>query len=260
MRRAENAFDAAMQSRQLVLATRLLRSAAENAEAIPEPELRERLTIATRVGQVCLFAQLGESEAAERAAAPLIAYSDAVYAKLHRLTPRQGDLWTCLSQAQRQQGHFDQALKTLSTFIERCAATPLSSAIRLYCEGEALIERTLIEVDTGRLAEAQATLAERLAMSPETADHPTYALAHGRVLLASGRAAEAIEPLQRHYATWASLQPDSPYTAEALYWLGLAHQAAGEARGRSMVQQARGLLAGSPVQAHQRLAAEMPER
>ena len=260
MRRAETAFDAAMQSRQLVLATGLLRSAAANAEAIPEAELRERLTIAARIGQVCLFAQLGESEAAERAAAPLIAYSDAVYAKLHRLTPRQGELWTCLSQAQRQEGHFDQALKTLSTFIERCATTPLSPAIRLYCEGEALIERALIEVDTGRVAAAQVTLAARLAMSPETADHPTYALAHGRVLLASGRAAQAIEPLQRHYAAWVSLQPESPYTAEALYWLGRAHQAAGEARGRSMVEQARGVLAVSPVQAHQRLAAEMPER
>jgi len=99
-----------------------------------------------------------------------------------------------------------------------------------------------------------------MAMSPETADHPTYALAHGRVLLAEGRAAQAIEPLQRHHATWASLQPDSPYTAEALYWLGRAHQATGQARGRSMVEQARNRLASSPVWSHQRLAAEMAER
>jgi TolA-binding protein len=99
-----------------------------------------------------------------------------------------------------------------------------------------------------------------MAMSPETADHPTYAFARGRVLLAAGQAAQAIDPLQRHQATWAALQPDSPYTAEALYWLGRAHQAAGDARGDSMVQKARGPLARSPVASHQRLAAVLPQR
>ncbi len=260
MRRADGAFEAAMSARQLDLATRLLVSAKNNAEAIPEPALRERLTIGLRFGEVCLLARRGESEAAEAAAAPLIAYSDAVYAQVRRLTPRQGELWSCLSQAQREQGHHDRALKTMGTFIERCATTPLSPAIRLTCEGEALIERTLIELDTGRVADAQATLAARMEMSSVTADHPTYALAYGRVLLAAGRAAQAIDPLRRHHAAWAALQPDSPYTAEALYWLGRAHQAAGEARGRSLVEQARGLLAGSPIQAHQRLAAAMPPR
>ncbi len=121
-------------------------------------------------------------------------------------------------------------MKTLGVFIERCATTPLAPALRLGCEGEALIERTLIELDTGRVADAQATLAARMAMSPVTAEHPTYALAHGRVLLAGGEAAKAIEPLQRHHATWAALQPDSPYTAEALYWLGRAHLSTGDAR------------------------------
>ena len=260
MRQAGSAFDAAMQARQLALATRLLRSALDNAEAIPEPALRERLTTSQRVGRVCLLATGGDSVAAERVAAPLIAYSDAVYAQVRRLTPRQGELWTCLSQVQRQQGHFDDALKTLGTFIERCATTPLAPALRLQCEGEALIERALIEVDTGRAADAQATLATRMAMSPETADHPTYALAHGRVLLASGQAAQALEPLQRHHATWAALQPDSPYTAEALYWLGRAHQAAGQARGRTMVEEARNRLANSPVWSHRRLAAAMAVR
>ncbi len=232
----------------------------DNAEAIPEPELRQRLTLLARIGQVCLHAQSGEYDAAVRVAAPLIAYSDAVYAKVRRLTPRQGALWTCLSQAQRQQGQFDQALKTLGDFIERCATTPLSPTLALGCEGEALIERALIELDTGRVADAQATIAERMAMSRETAEHRTYALAHGRVLLAGGEAAQAIEPLRRHHDEWAALQPDSPYTAEALYWLGRAHLSAGEARGRSMIEQARETLASSPVRSHRRLALRMTRR
>ncbi len=254
--RAQSAFDAAMRSRQLAPATRFLRSALENAEAIPEPELRERLTLFARIGQLCLYAQSGDFAAAERTAAPLIAYSDTVYAKVRRLTPRQGALWTCVSQAQRQQGHFDQAQKTLGVFIERCATTPLAPALRLGCEGEALIERALIELDTGRVADAQATLAARKAMSPVTAEHPTYALAHGRVLLAGGEAAQAIEPLQRHHATWAAMQPNSPYTAEALYWLGRAHLSTGDAHGRAMIAQAREVLANSPVRSHRLLGSE----
>jgi tRNA A-37 threonylcarbamoyl transferase component Bud32/tetratricopeptide (TPR) repeat protein len=256
MRRAQSAFDAAMQARQLIPATRFIRSALDNAEAIPEPELRERLTLFVRIGQLCLHAQSGDYAAAERTAGPLIAYSNAVYAKVRRLTPRQGALWTCLSQAQRQQGHFDQALKTLGVFIERCATTPLAPALRPGCEGEALIERTLIELDTGRVADAQATLAARMAMSPVKAEHPTYALAHGRVLLAGGEAAQAIEPLQRHHATWAVLQPDSPYTAEALYWLGRAHRRRTGAHGRAMMAQAREALANSPVRSHRLLGSE----
>lgn len=246
-----------MFSRQPAVAAQMLRHAEANAAAIPEFELRERLATISRYWQVCLLAQTGQSEAAERAAAPLVAYSDAVYAQVRRLTPRQGQLWTCLSQAQREQGHFDQALRTLGTFAARCATTPLSPAIRLTCEGEALIERALVELDTGHAAAAHATLSARLAMSPETADHPTYALAHGRVLLANGHSPEAIDPLRRHHDAWVASQPDSPYTAEALYWLGRAHQAAGDARGRSMMAQAVVPLARSPVQSHQRLAAGM---
>jgi hypothetical protein len=260
MHRAMEAFDAAMGARQLERARELHRSVIDNAEAIPEPDLRQRLTAPARMAQICLLAQAGEFEAAVRVAGPLIADSDAVYAKVRRLTPRQGDLWTCLSQAQREHGQHEQALKTVATFIERCSTTPLSPVIALTCRGDALIERALIELDTGHIVEAQATMAERLAMSRDTAQHRTYALAHGRVLLASGQAALALEPLRRHHDEWAALQPRSPYTAEALYWLGRAHLAAGEPRGRSMVEQARVVLASSPVGSHRRLAADLPQR
>jgi tetratricopeptide (TPR) repeat protein/tRNA A-37 threonylcarbamoyl transferase component Bud32 len=260
MRRAQDALDAAMQARQLTLAARLHRQVLDNAEAIPEPALRERLTGAARIVQVCLLAQSGESDAAVRAAAPLVARSDAVYAQVRRLTPRQGELWTCLAQAQRELGRHDEALKTIATFLERCSTTPLAPTIALNCRGEALIERALVELDTGRVADAQATLAERQAMSRDTDPHPTYALMRGRVLLASGQAVQAIEPLQRHHKEWVALQPDSPYTAEALYWLGQAHSTAGQVRGRTMIDEARPLLARSPVASHRRLAAEAAAR
>jgi tetratricopeptide (TPR) repeat protein len=260
MKRALDAFEAAMQARQLPLAVRLHEQVMANTAALPESALRERLTRVARTGQLCLLAEAGDYEAAMRVAAPLVADSDAVYAKVRRLTPRQGDLWTCLSRAHREQGRHDEALTTLATFIERCATTRLSPQIALSCRGDALIERALVELDTGRIADANATLAERLAMSPETAEHRTYALAHGRVLLASGQVAKSIDPLRRHHDEWAKLAPESPYTAVALYWLGRAHLAAGEARGRAMVDEARPVLAQSPVASHRRLAAELPQR
>jgi hypothetical protein len=255
MRRAQAALDAAMQARDLLQAAQLHRQVMANAEAIPEPALRERLTGAARIVQVCLLAQSGESEAAVRAAAPLVAWSDAVYAQARRLSPRQGELWTCLAQAQRELGRHSDALKTIATFLERCSTTPLSPSLALSCRGDGLIERALVELDTERVADAQATLAERQAMSREPGLHSAHALMQGRVLLASGQAMQAIEPLQRHHEEWAALQPESPYAAEALHWLGRAHAAAGEARGRQMIEQARVLLARSPVASHRRLAA-----
>lgn len=256
MRRALSAFDSAMGARDFAAAGRFYQSAIENSEAIAEPALRERLTTTARMSRVCLLAQLGEAEAAEQTAVPLIAYSDAVYAKIARLTPRQGELWTCLSNAQRQQGRYVEALRTLQTFIERCRTTKLSPELVLLCEGEALIERALVELATGRITAAQATIEERLAMSRDMERHPTYALAYARVMLATGRAAEAMEPLRKNYTTWLSLQPDSPYTAEALYWYGRANDAVGEQRGRVMVTQASEALATSPIKSHQRLAAD----
>jgi tetratricopeptide (TPR) repeat protein/tRNA A-37 threonylcarbamoyl transferase component Bud32 len=260
MRRAQGALRQALRVHDLSAAERFYRSAMENAEAVPEPAFRERLMTFARISRVCLLAQRGEAEAAEQAAAPLIADSDAVYAKIGRLTRQQGELWTCLSHAQRQQGRYAEALRTLQTFIERCRATRLSPELALTCEGEALIERALVELDTGRTSAAQATIEARLAMSRVMQRHPTYVLAYGRVLLATGRAAEAIEPLRTNYETWRSLRPDSPYAAEALYWLGRANQAVGEARGRQMVDQASKALANSPVKSHQRLATERKHR
>lgn len=129
-----------------------------------------------------------------------------------------------------------------------------SPEVRLRCDGEALIERALVELDTGRALAALGTMERRLALSRDMARHPTYRLAYGRALLANGRAAESIEPLRQHYERWQSLRPESPYTAEALYWLGRASEVAGEARGRAMAAEAKPALAASPVPSHRCLA------
>jgi hypothetical protein len=82
--------------------------------------------------------------------------------------------------------------------------------------------------------------------------------ANVRLLIASGgaaEAAEAVELMREAYGMWLSVQPDSVYAAESLYWFGRAYRAAGDRRGDWMVKQAREQLAKSPVSTHRRLAA-----
>ncbi len=226
----------------------------ENAAAIEEEALRQRLTSFVRIMRICLLTQQGAAEAAEETAAPLVAEAHAVYAKLGRMTPKQGELWTCLSGAQRLQGRLADARRSLQTLIERGKEMQFSPELRRSVDAEILIEQALIELDSGEIAAAQATMDRRLAISREMGNHPMYPLAYGRVLLASGQAGAAGAPLRVHYEGWRALNPDNPHTAEALYWLGRAREAAGEASGRTMVAEALAALARSPVKAHRRLA------
>ena len=80
-------------------------------------------------------------------------------------------------------------------------------------------------------------------------------LAHGRALLANGRAAEALEPLRKSYGFWLGHAPKSVWAAEAEYWFGQAWIANGDARrGRWMVAEAKRALATSPFKLHRALA------
>ncbi len=81
-------------------------------------------------------------------------------------------------------------------------------------------------------------------------------LAHGRALLANGRAAEALEPLRKAYGFWLGHDPKSVWAAEAEYWFGQAWIANGDLkRGRWMVAEAKQALAASPFKLHRALAA-----
>lgn len=91
----------------------------ENSKAIPEAAIRERLTLGTRIGRVCQLLQRGEAAEAVRVAAPLIARFNDDYARIGRLTPNQGTIWICASDALRQLGRYDEAIMIAETFAER---------------------------------------------------------------------------------------------------------------------------------------------
>jgi hypothetical protein len=111
------------------------------------------------------------------------------------------------------------------------------------------------QLDAGRLADARATLEARMKLAPQQEGDPRFPLVFARVMIATGRGAEAIDILRDNYGNWLSTQPGSPFTAEALFWFGRAYQAAGDRRGDWMVPQARQALARSPVSYHRALAA-----
>jgi tetratricopeptide (TPR) repeat protein len=179
---------------------------------------------------------------------------DATFERLGRITPPDGILWTCLSHAQRLSGDPAAALQTAQTFLDRCRLT-MKTAPGLVCDQRALVILALAQLDLGKFDAARESVEQRLAKSKRYEGDPNFALAYGRVLLATGRAAEAVDVLRQLYGEWLSMHPDSPYAAESLYWFGKADLAAGDPRGRGMVAQARAKLAQSPIASHRQLAA-----
>jgi hypothetical protein len=107
----------------------------------------------------------------------------------------------------------------------------------------------------GRLDNARAAVEQRLALSPEFSDEPRFAVGYGRVLIADGQAARAVAVLQRVVDGFSDLPAELPEVAEARFWLGHARVAAGDVRGRRLIEQARPALARSGLSVHRRLAA-----
>ena len=140
MRRAMEAFDSALSFRDWAAAERYYRSALENAEAIPEPALRDRLTIGLRSGRVMQLAQRGDTDEAVQLAMPLKAEFDAEYQRIGRITPVQSRFWTALSHAQRLGGRAADAEQTAQTYLDRCLVTMKTApggAMRPTCAGRA---------------------------------------------------------------------------------------------------------------------------
>jgi len=257
MERAISAFDRALGARDFDTAERYYQLAVANAEAIPEQSIRDRRTQGLRNGRVCQLMQRGEAAAAVEAAQPMIQYYNEVYARHGRLTPAQGGIWICTADALRQLGRYDEAIRVADTFGERCRELK-RIAPGADCESRALSMRALAELDAGRKDAALGTMQTILDKHPASGrDGRDGRLRQARVrlLIASGRGAEAVEAMRQDYGTWLSVQPDSVYAAESLYWFGRAYQAAGDRRGDWMVKQARERLAKSPVATHRRLAA-----
>jgi tetratricopeptide (TPR) repeat protein len=256
MESAINAFDLALGARDFDTAERFYQLAVANAIAFPEQSIRDRRTQGLRNGRVCQLLQRGEAAAAVEAAQPMLEYYNQVYAKHGRLTPAQGGIWICTADALRQLGRYDEAIAMADTFAQRCREL-VRIAPGADCEGRALAMRALVQLDAGRKDAAQATVGALLEKHPaSTRDSRDGRLRQARVrlLIASGRGAEAVELMRPDYGNWLSVQPASVYAAESLYWFGRAYQAAGDKRGDWMVKQARERLAKSPVATHRRLA------
>jgi serine/threonine-protein kinase len=256
MTRAIDAYSFAMGRRDFTAAERFYQAAVDNAQAIPEPALRERLTIDIRTGRICQLAQRGDGDQAERDARPLKALFDADFAQIGRITPAHGSFWICLSQAQRNDGRAADALETARTYADRCETT-FKSTPGLICLWRVQAPLALALLDLGRIDDAAAAVEKRLALLRDFESDPNFGLAYGRVLLATGRVAEATEVLHGLYGRWLSSQPASPHAAEALYWFARAYLAGGDKRGRRMIEEAKRQLAGSPIRAH-RLLADQP--
>jgi tetratricopeptide (TPR) repeat protein len=241
-------------ARDFNAAERYYQIALQNSAAIGDEAIRERLTMGLRSGRVCQLTQRGEADEALRVAEPLLAHYNDVYARIGRLTPAQGAIWICVADALRQLGRFDEAIRIAEIFRERCVALK-RIAPRAGCDSRAVAMRALAELDAGRIADAKATMREHLDGAPMDPHDGRAINVYSRLLIASGRTAEAIEALRASYGYWLSIQPGSPYAAETLYWFGRAYLAAGDPRGRWMIEQARHRLAASPAAHHRRLAA-----
>jgi len=247
LNRALEAYGLAFGALDEAATERLYRQVMFNADAVPEPALRARLTRDVRFGRICQLSRRGDAEQAERLALALIRDEEAT---------RSGDSLygplVCLSDALRQQGRYAEAAQAAQQLFERCRNA------RNGCDHRALTVLALVQLDAGRLEAARSTMAQRLALASDQRGDSRFAVAYGRVLIADGRYAEAAELLAADHARWQSRLPDNPQTAELLYWLGRAQQAAGDPRGRAALAQARQRLAASPLQTHQRLAAADP--
>ena len=256
MRRAEAAFELALDRRNYEAAERYFQSAVENSQVVADPALREKLMLNLAIGRVCLLANRGDADEAETFAAPLTKLASEEFAQHGRITFAQAGLHTCLSFAQRQKGRFAEAIRTAQTFVDRCRASKFPR--KQPCEGRGLIAQALAELDGGRNAEALATIEERLKFDSNGCnDQQNLCLAYGRALLANGRSHDALEPLRLAYGFYLQEGDKTTFAAEVEFWFGQAWIASGEVkRGRWMVAQAREALAKSPVASHRRLAAQ----
>jgi tRNA A-37 threonylcarbamoyl transferase component Bud32 len=254
LRRAMQGYGYAINIRDAAGAERFYRLVLDNEAAIPEPALRERLTRVVRYNRICQLAQRGDAEEALRLGSTLKPGLDAQFARLGRMPTNEYGFWVCLSDAGRQLERYADAEAAAQGLVERCIATQKAES-DVDCAERALSALALVYLDAGQIDKARLAMARRLVINPVWNRDSRFAIAYTRVAIADGRAAEAIPVIRRVHREAAAQQPDSPATAEHLYWLGRALVASGDASGRSLVTQARGALAASPLATHRRLAA-----
>jgi len=257
MRRAEVAFIGLVEERRLSEAKEFLDKAMTNSEAFADGPLRKKFIDRLQPRRVQLLAWLGEAEQAESIAAPMVAAIEAV--RPLKLIPQEIRLWLGLSFAQRENGRFDEAISTAAALEEICRQQKWTG-----CLVDAPVARALAELELGQTGPALEALERALKLQQQFSDDPAAAdlgVAVGRIFLANGRTAEAVEPLRQAYGFWLGHDPKSVWAAEAEYWFGRAYLANDDPRrGRWMVAEAQRALSTSKLKSHRALASDSEAR
>ena len=170
----------------------------------------------------------------------------------------EGTLNNLRGQALRLDGRFEEAVRAAdkSMSVARTKGFAEDHPFFLWPQ----MWRGLAELELQKPAQALASIEPAVPLAIKgpswDVDWGVIHLAHGRALLANGRAAEALEPLRKSYGFWLGHDPKSVWAAEAEYWFGQAWIANGDLkRGRWMVAEAKRALAASPFKLHRALAA-----
>lgn len=256
LQRADAALNEALEWKRYRVVRQYYEAALQNAQAIADVPLRERLVRRLAMTRVCVLAYGGEAQASEDHAAALTGSLDEDFARLQRLAPRENWLWLCRSHAQRQLGRYDDAVRSAQTYLDRCHATGLLPRV---CAVHGMVALALAQLDAGRPEEARVAMDARARTMPGGAIgiNPDSSMARGRIRLATGQPMESVEHFRLAYGYWlASAEPRGVWAAEAEYWLGRAYLAIDDSRGPWMVKEARSVLADSPLGHHRRLAAQ----
>ncbi len=198
-----------------------------------------------------MLALQGEAAAAAERTAHAVQHSGPAVEAL------RAEAWAIAAMNARYQGHTDQAL----SFAQRAWMADRRAGYRPSSQAVMAAELATAWLDRGEPERARLLVAQALALfeqgqvvpSPRTA--PAW-IAHARLLLHAGRAAEAHRALKPLIASWEEANPDSAWHGEALHWSALA--LAGMGRHDEAARQrrkARALLQTSPLPMLRALAA-----
>jgi len=222
--------------------------ALSHAAAMAPGEIKSRTLAWMRPPQVQALILQGRTEEAVGSATEFLLEPHCCEATLNIL---RGD-------ALSLDGRFEEAARAADKAMSIARAKGLAEDDPFFLWS--LMKRGLAELESQKPAQALASIEQAVSLASEgpswDVDWGVVHLAHGRALLANGRAAEALEPLRKSYGFWLGHDPKSVWAAEAEYWFGQAWIANGDVkRGRWMVAEAKRALAKSPYKLHQSLVA-----
>ena len=182
------------------------------ATAMTPGEIKSRTLAFMRPPQVLALILLGKTEEAVALATEFL------------LEPHccEGLLNSLRGQALRLDGRFEEAVRAADKSMSIARTKGFAEDHPFYLWP--LMRRGLAELELQKPAQALSSVEPAMPMVSKDPGRSTgwadAHLAHGRALLANGRAAEALEPLRKAYGFWLGHDPKSVWAAEAEYWFG----------------------------------------